>query len=213
MIVAPGGGFVNLADYEGAPIAEWLNSLGISAFVLMYRRKPSYHPIPFLNAQRALRYVRYNASRFNIQSNHLGMIGFSAGGYLTSCLATLADKNWFPPEYIPDSIDTIDAHPTVVVLCYALISLVDYAHKEANANLLGKNPDPGLLEIISTDRQVSATTSPAFIWTTKADKMLSYRHSELFAEACEQFGVDHELLEFETGDHGLGLTRISSRSF
>ncbi len=104
-------------------------------------------------------------------------------------------------------------HPTVVVLCYALISLVDYAHKEANANLLGKNPDPGLLEMISTDRQVSATTSPAFIWTTKADKMLSYRHSELFAEACEQFGVDHELLEFETGDHGLGLTRKSSRSF
>ena len=85
----------------------------------MYRRKLLLSSHSILRCAESLRYVRYNASRFNIQSNHLGMIGFSAGGYLTSCLATLADKNWFPPEYIPDSIDTMDCS-SALLLCYVM---------------------------------------------------------------------------------------------
>src|ERR1700736_4061460 len=84
VIVAPGGGYVLLAiNHEGRQVANWLNSLGVTAFVLKYRLGPKYrHPIELGDAQRAVRLVRFRAKEFGIRPDRIGMMGFSAGGHL-----------------------------------------------------------------------------------------------------------------------------------
>ena len=93
VVVCPGGGYAKLAmDHEGRQVAEWLNSLGVAAFVLKYRLAPRYrHPAPLEDAKRALRLVRSRASEFRIAPDRIGVWGFSAGGHLASTLATHFD--------------------------------------------------------------------------------------------------------------------------
>src|SRR5207248_8244641 len=93
VVICPGGGYQHLAiDHEGKQIAEWLNSLGVTAFMLKYRLAPRYrHPAPLADAQRAIRTVRARAEEFKIDPKRIGIIGFSAGGHLTSTAATHFD--------------------------------------------------------------------------------------------------------------------------
>src|SRR5262252_3386236 len=89
VIVCPGGGYSHLADHEGRPVAEWLNTLGITAFVLKYRFGPRYHhPAPLQDAARAIRTVRARAAEWGIDQNRVGILGFSAGGHLASTFGT-----------------------------------------------------------------------------------------------------------------------------
>ena len=82
--MCPSGSYMALSlDNEGRQVAEWLNNLGIAAFVLKYRLAPAYrYPVQLLDAQRAMRYVRSNASLYNVNANEIGMMGFAAGGHL-----------------------------------------------------------------------------------------------------------------------------------
>ncbi|HYF37330.1 MAG TPA: alpha/beta hydrolase, partial [Prosthecobacter sp.] len=91
-VVCPGGGYGGLAaDHEGKQVAKWFNGLGVSAFVLHYRLgTQGYHfPTQLIDVQRAIRHVRFNAETYGIDPNRIGIIGFSAGGHLTSMAATL----------------------------------------------------------------------------------------------------------------------------
>ena len=91
VIVCPGGGYGVRAEHEGRPIAEWLNGIGISAFVLRYRVAPYRHPNPLLDAQRAIRYVRLHAAEWGLDEGRIGILGFSAGGHLASTAGTQYD--------------------------------------------------------------------------------------------------------------------------
>ena len=94
VIVAPGGGYGNLAmNHEGRQVANWLNSLGVTAFVLKYRLGPKYHhPIELGDAQRAIRLMRTRAQEFGVLPDRVGIMGFSAGGHLASTAATHFDR-------------------------------------------------------------------------------------------------------------------------
>src|SRR4030095_11091145 len=93
VIVCPGGGYQHLADHEGRPVAEWLNSIGITAFVLKYRIGPKYHhPAPLQDAARAVRLVRARASEWKIDPKRIGVLGFSAGGHVASTIGTHFDS-------------------------------------------------------------------------------------------------------------------------
>jgi acetyl esterase/lipase len=81
IIVCPGGGYVRRADHEGGPVARWLNQLGISVFVLNYRVAPFEHPIPLQDALRAIRIIRHRAVEWKIDSERIGILGFSADGH------------------------------------------------------------------------------------------------------------------------------------
>ncbi|NMC05000.1 MAG: alpha/beta hydrolase [Candidatus Lokiarchaeota archaeon] len=205
MIVVPGGGYCSRAPHEGIPVAEWLNSIGIAAFVLNYRVFPFCFPVPFLDAQRATRYVRHHAARFNVDPNHIGMLGFSAGGHLTSMAGALRKRDWFPPEHVPDAVDAEPDALECIVLCYAVINMDTHKHPGVLANLMGKYPDPDIVSQLSTERQVSESTPPAFLWTTRDDAIVPIVHSELFRDALARFHIEHELHVFEHGRHGLGL--------
>jgi acetyl esterase/lipase len=205
IIVAPGGGYSDRAPHEGAPIAEWLNSIGIPSFVLNYRVSPFRFPVPFLDAQRAVRYIRHHAARFNVDRDRIGMLGFSAGGHLTSTAGTLQRRGWFPPEYHEDAIDAEPDALACIVLCYPVIDMDAYAHPGCRVNLLGRHPAPELLHLLSTEQQVSKATPPTFIWTTRDDQGVPFVHSTSFSDALARNGIDHELHVFEHGAHGLGL--------
>jgi acetyl esterase/lipase len=142
VVVCPGGGYrVVAADHEGRQIAEWLNSLGVSAFVLQYRLGERYrHPAPLQDAQRAIRMVRSRAKVWRVDPKRVGILGFSAGGHLASTAATHFDDGR------PDAADPIEregSRPDFAVLCYAVISLVDpVAHAGSRRFLLGDTAPP-----------------------------------------------------------------------
>jgi acetyl esterase/lipase len=205
VIIAPGGAYMIRARHEGVPIAKWLNSVGISAFVLNYRQGPYRHPIPFLDAQRAIRLIRGNAQKFGINPDCLGMLGFSAGGHLTASIGTLTNRSWFPPTYQPDEIDRLPDVPNFLVLCYPVISMKRIPHGWSLFNLLGRHPDPKMVDLLSLETQITAATPPTFIWTTHDDNIISDAHSTSFIEGLRNHKIPNESYIFPHGRHGLAL--------
>lgn len=203
VIVCPGGGYARRADHEGRPVAQWLNSLGISAFVLHYRVAPYRHPYPLLDAKRAIRLVRHRASQWNIDPHRIGVLGFSAGGHLAATLATHFDGG---DPMAADPIERQSSGPDLAILCYPVITLRGpFAHQGSARNLLGEAPDPSLLAALSCDTQVSPETPPAFLWHTADDATVPVENSLTFAGALSRHGVPFALHVFPHGRHGLGL--------
>jgi acetyl esterase/lipase len=203
VLVTPGGGYGHLAvDHEGWQVARWLNDNGISAFVFRYRYSPYRHPVPLNDALRAMRLVRSRAKQWNLDPTRIGMLGFSAGGHLTSSVGTHFD---FQTSAI-DDIDKFSARPDFLVLVYPVISLTtEFTHQGSKTNLLGENPDPKLAELMSNDRQVTAKTPPTFLIHSTTDEGVPWQNSQLFFDACQKNGVKSKLVLFDRGAHGYGL--------
>src|SRR5271166_2933137 len=93
VVVCPGGGYGMLAvEHEGKQVAEWLNGLGVAAFVLKYRLGPRYHhPAMLDDAGRAIRTVRALGRKWGVDPNRIAILGFSAGGHLASTAGTHFD--------------------------------------------------------------------------------------------------------------------------
>lgn len=205
LVICPGGGYVSLAsNHEGRQVANWLNSLGIAAFVLKYRLGPRYHhPIELGDAQRAIRMVRAHAVEYGVAADHVGIMGFSAGGHLASTAGTHFDSG-DPND--ADPIQRVSSRPDFLVLGYPVISLKPpYVHAGSLKNLLGDSPDPNLVEKLSNELQVTPQTPPAFLFHTTEDKAVPVENSVLFYLALRKAGVPAELHVFEKGPHGFGL--------
>jgi acetyl esterase/lipase len=205
VVVCPGGGYRALAmDHEGVQIARWLNSIGVAAFVLKYRLGPRYHhPAPLNDAQRALRYVRLNAERLHIDRDRVGIWGFSAGGHLASTAATHFDRG---NQGASEMIDRMSSRPDFAILAYPVISFTtEYTHQGSRRFLLGENPDPQLVELLSNEKQVTADTPPTFLFHTTNDQAVPVENSVLFYLALRKAGVPAELHIYEHGRHGVGL--------
>jgi acetyl esterase/lipase len=198
VLVLPGGGYARQAPHEAEPVAEWLASLGLHAFILRYKVAPHRHPEPLIDAKQAMTWIRSGAHGLPVDPARVGVLGFSAGGHLAASLATAL------PTGEPD-LDTPAAVPDLSVLCYPVISFTASPHLGSVENLLGQTPPDALLQLHSTERQVTAETPPAFLWHTEDDAAVSARHSVLYAEALRVKGVDAELHLFPSGRHGLGL--------
>lgn len=201
VIVCPGGGYTCKAPHEGEPIAKWLNTIGVNAFVLDYRVAPYMHPYPMLDVQRAIRYVRYNCKEFNIDPNRIGILGFSAGGHLAGTAAVHFD---FGKED-GDVIDKVSCRPDMAILCYPVITTGKYTHQGSVDNLLGENPSQELLDYMSIEKQVKENTPPMFLWHTAEDVTVPMENSLLLSTALKEKGIEFELHIFPKGRHGLGL--------
>ena len=205
VIVAPGGGYQVLAtNHEGRQIANWLNAAGITAFVLKYRLGPRYHhPIELGDAQRAIRLVRARAAEFGIGPNRIGMMGFSAGGHLTSTAETHFDSG---NPNASDPIDRASSRPNFAILGYPVISFTaPFTHQGSAKSLLGDSPDPQLLKDLSNELQVTPQTPPTFLFTTSEDTGVPPENSVAFYLALHKAGVPAELHVFQKGPHGVGL--------
>ncbi|MGH9584243.1 MAG: alpha/beta hydrolase, partial [Bryobacteraceae bacterium] len=144
VLVCPGGGYVHLAmGHEGRQIAAWLNSYGITAFVLRYRLGPKYHyPMELDDAKRAMRYARAHAAEFGIDPRRIGVWGFSAGGHLASTLGTHFDAGHAES---PDSVERQSSRPDFMILAYPVITMEEpYVHRGSRNALLGSHPNSAL---------------------------------------------------------------------
>ncbi len=192
------------AAHEGQGYAEWLADNGIAGLVLKYRlgSKGYRHPAMLQDAARAVRLTRAKAGEWKIDARRVGIMGSSAGGHLASTLLTHFDAGK------PDNADPIErqsSRPDIGILCYAVISMGPDTHGGSRKNLLGDNPAPELIELLSNEKQVTAQTPPTFIWHTWEDKAVKVENALAFASVLQKNGVPFDLHIYQKGAHGLGL--------
>jgi acetyl esterase/lipase len=204
VVICPGGGYGGLASHEGPDYALFLNQHGVTAFVLKYRLgSHGYrHPRMLEDAQRAVRLVRARAKDWSIEPKRVGIMGSSAGGHLASTALTHFDSGK------PDASDPVErqsCRPDLGVLCYAVISMGPNTHQGSKNNLLGKEPSPELVELLSNEKQVTPNTPPCFVWHTMEDKAVKVENSLDFAAALQRNGVPFDLHVYQKGRHGIGL--------
>jgi acetyl esterase/lipase len=218
VIICPGGGYKILAcDHEGKKIAQWLNSIGLNAFILKYRLPVSKEPqaqytyphnTPLLDAQRAIRIVRFNAKTWNVDPNRIGIMGFSAGGHLASTAVTHFDSG---NKFALDPIDRISSRPDFAILAYPVISFdPDIAHMGSRYNLISKNPDPKLIQLYSNEKQVTHNTPPTFLVHADDDTGVSAENSVRFYLALRKAHVPAEIHIYKAGKHGFGLGKTGT---
>ena len=180
VVICPGGGYGMLADdHEGRQVAEWLNSLGVAAFVLKYRLGPRYHhPAMLQDAGRAIRTVRARGPKWGVDPHRVAIMGFSAGGHLASTAGTHFDAGKADAE---DPVERVSSRPDRLILVYPVIALATpYGHSGSKQNLLGDNPSDDLVRSLSNETQVTAQTPPTFLAHTNEDSGVPAENSLLF---------------------------------
>ena len=212
VIICPGGGYSHLAmTHEGADVAKWLNSLGITAFLLKYRLPSDETMVdktigPLQDAQRAIQLVRQRAGEWGVDAGKVGILGFSAGGHLASTAGT---------HFLQTTIDNsaqVSLRPDFMILLYPVISFSDsIGHRGSRDNLLGTHPDPALIAAYSNERRVTSQTPPTFIVHAEDDKTVPVLNSLYFYEALVKNGVPAELHVYPNGGHGWGLWNSLSK--
>lgn len=213
MLIFPGGGYGILAyDWEGTDIAKFLNGKGIAGIVVKYRlpsdtSQTDKHNVPLIDAQRALRLTRSMAKIFNIETNKIGILGFSAGGHLAATLGTHFEEKVYEPL---DAADELSARPDFMALGYPVISFGEMTHSGSKKNLIGENPSPEMVTHFSNEKQVSENTPPTFLFHAGDDKAVPIENSLLFYKALNDKGVSATMHIYPKGGHGFSLARKDS---
>lgn len=193
-IVMPGGGYVIKSwDHEGKQIAEWLNSIGISAFVLDYRVGPAYDGRAILaDGKQAILTLREKAAELGIDPNRLGVCGFSAGGHLAGSCATM--------------YDTKEERPDFAILCYGVLTLENPNDGTARRFLGDRTDDQEYAKQSSPIHRVTPDCPPMFMWTTITDKSVPPKTNTFAMEkACRKAGIPYRFICYDHGGHGLGI--------
>jgi acetyl esterase/lipase len=206
VLICPGGGYSGLAfNHEGHAVAKWLNDNGIAGIILKYRlpsdlimKDKSVGPLQ--DAQEAIRIIRRNAVKWNIDPNRIGVIGFSAGGHLASTLSTHYAEKVYEPK------DTVSAKPNFSLLIYPVITMdSSFTHAGSRRNLIGAKPSAEDIKRFSNELQVNEKTPPAFIVHSADDKAVPVKNSIVYYEQLVRYGIPSELHVFQKGGHGYGL--------
>jgi len=210
VIICPGGGYGVLAfSHEGTDVAEEFNRKGIAAFVLKYRlpndaSMPDKSIGPLQDAQRAIQLVREKADAWNINTDEIGIMGFSAGGHLASTAGT-----HFHSATI-DNPQTINLRPDFMILVYPVISFdPEVGHMGSVKNLLGEAPSKEMIALYSNDEQVGKDTPPTYLVHAKDDPV-KIENSYLFIQALEKYGIPYATTFYEQGGHGYGMVNPTS---
>ncbi len=197
VVICPGGGYRILAyDWEGTDVAKYLNAHGIAAMVLKYRlpdtdSNEEPHQSPLMDAQQAMKIVRSNAQKWNINTDKVGIMGFSAGGHLASTLGTHYDT---------------ESKPNFMALIYPVISMsAGVTHMGSRTSLLGNNPSADLINHYSNELQITEQTPPTFLLHASDDQAVVVKNSLLFYQGLVAKGVPAEMHIYPSGGHGFGL--------
>nr|WP_320022921.1 alpha/beta hydrolase [uncultured Draconibacterium sp.] len=206
VVICPGGGYSGLAiRHEGLQVAQWFNSVGITAFVLTYRQPDdaimeNKSIGPLQDGQRAIRLVRRHAKEWGINPEKIGIMGFSAGGHVASTISTHYN------EKVYDPVDSTNARPNFSLLIYPVISMDStITHSGSRVNLLGNSPTPEQVMHFSNELQVNEQTPPAFVVHSLDDDVVPVQNSIKYALAMKKHHVPCELHIYESGGHGYGM--------
>ncbi|MEZ6140265.1 MAG: alpha/beta hydrolase [Zavarzinella sp.] len=210
VVVCPGGGYGGLAiGHEGFEIAKFLNDRGIVAVLLRYRtasqRPTPLKMAPLLDAQRAIRWTRANATQYGIKADKIGIWGFSAGGHLASTASTHFDEG---NKEAKDPVDQVSCRPDFSILSYPVITMnKEVTHGGSKRNLLGESPTEEEVAYFSNELHVTAKTPPTFLFHTHEDKVVLPENAILYYLALKKAGVPAEIHLYEKGPHGVGLSQ------
>ncbi len=153
-------------------------------------------------AAAPLRLVRAKAAAWGIDPRRVGIMGLSAGGHLASTLLTHFDAGQADAN---DPIERESSRPDLGILCYAVITFGQHTHQGTKRNLLGPDPSPELVRLLSNELQVTPETPPCFVWHTWEDAGVPVENSLEFAAALRQAKVPFDLHVYQKGQHGIGL--------
>lgn len=213
VLICPGGGYTHLAyKKEGIDVAKLLNQSGIQAFVLNYRcndklnEKKHHYPASFNDVSTAMRIIRKNSSKWNIDTQKTGVMGFSAGGHLA---ATLANQNDTGDHNADHELLKYSSRPDFAILIYPVITFTNenYVHKGSRKNLLGENRSKSeeWKTKLSQELQVNTNTPPVFLLHADDDHAVKPENSVLFYMALKSFDIPATLHILPKGGHGFGL--------
>jgi len=207
VLLVPGGGYGFLAyDNEGTEQARWLNALGVTCFILLYRLPGEgwgeRRLVPLQDAQRAMRVIRSRAASFGVDGKRIAVIGFSAGGHLAGSLATRHGERVYAPV---DAADTQSARPDLAGLIYPVISMdAAITHKGSRDNLLGATPSAAEVTAASVEARVTAETPPVFLVHASDDGTVPIANSLSMYSALLAAKRPAEMHVFDEGGHGFG---------
>jgi len=209
VVVFPGGGFEGLAiDLEGTDACTWLTSLGITCVLLKYRVPSSPYDwhckcrpnglelsLPSLqDAQRTIRLVRMDAAKWHIDPHKIGVLGFSAGGYLVAEVSTDFSRRVYSPV---DAADEESARPDFAMAIYP-------GHLAVNRNLASDN------DALNPSVQVSRGSPPTFLVQAEDDYVDGVKQSLVYYRALAKARVAAELHLYAQGGHAFGLRPTNS---
>ncbi|MCE4223507.1 alpha/beta hydrolase [Methylobacterium sp. C25] len=215
VLIAAGGGYRRIMmDLEARPAGRWLAARGITAFSLLYRLPredwASGRLAPLQDAQRALRLIRARASRYGLDPEHVGVLGFSAGGYLMGLAATRFDLRTYDPV---DAMDALSAKPSSAALAYPVITLEQpYDDSSTAHQVVGRHGDPALAYEWSVQTGVRAGGPPVFLVHAADDQVAAAANTRIMTQACMRAGVPVEEHLPQTGRHGFGMGRPGTES-
>ncbi len=226
VIVVPGGGFsYKQSDYdaegnqsEGDLVAMELNKAGISAFVLWYRTNPYCFPVPLVDMQRAVRFVRYHAAEYGLNPDKISAIGFSGGGYeIAGLLNLLRGKNAFSEGYVPDTVDAVSdelqtaglIYPCVSFKCLMPMMSACFTREQVDT----EEKRQKLADQYSCVKNYSSADVPQFFSYGGKDFMIPPAHEEEYIEKLKATGTDHEILFIPTANHGFGASPKSRKKY
>ncbi len=204
VLITPGGGYKfysNMAHY-----CQWLNGLGVAAYVVTYRL-PGHgykHPAPLHDAQRAMRIIRYNAEAWGLDPNRIGVLGNSSGGHLASTLETHFDRG---DKDAKDPVERMSCRPDFAFLLSPVITMQGkYCHFYSRGRLLPPDPPKQLVGDLSNELQVTPDTPPTFLVAGGQDRLVPAENSLMFFEALRKNNVAFsELHFFSHGGHGYAV--------
>lgn len=204
VIYAAGGGYVRVAiGANGGEITRWLNSLGVTVFVLKYRHSDYGAPAPLRDALRAVRLVRSRAEELGVKTDRVGMLGGSAGAHLTACAGTMFDAAEGRTGQV---LDAVSGRPDFMVLVFPVISMQEpHGHAASRRALLGPEPSEEWKLRWSVDQQVTKGTAPAFLVHSSEDAVVTVENSLLFYQAMRRAGAPIEMHLYPKGPHGAGM--------
>ena len=204
VIICPGGGDEYLSfTREGHQSAQWLSGLGVTAFVLKSRLSGFGHPAPLQDVARAIRLVRSQAARYGVAPDRIGVMGSSAGGHLAASAATLFNH---PATRTGAALDAVSARPDFTMLMYPVITMtLPATHAGSRKALIGASPAPELVQLMSTEKQVSADTPPTLLIHSQDDGTVPVENSILFYQALTRAHVPAEMVLYERGGHGMAM--------
>lgn len=204
VLVLPGGGYHMTSDREAEPVAKAFFAAGMNAFVLRYSVKDeAVGYAPLLDAALALKIIRDNADKWNIDKDKIVVCGFSAGGHLAASLGTL-----WKLDVLSDALkcDSRYLRPDGMILGYPVITAGSKAHKGSIYKLVNKeNPTQEEMDVFSLEKRVDTDTCPAFIWHTASDGGVPVENALYMCEALSKNKIPFELHVFPHGEHGLSL--------
>lgn len=213
VVICPGGGYGGLAiSHEGYDVAEKFASMGVSAFVLKYRLPSDEIMVdkkigPLQDAQQAIKYVRENASKYGINPDKIGIMGFSAGGHLASTASTHFER------VAIENKEGTSVRPDFSILIYPVITFGEFTHKGSRNNLIGENAPQDLITLYSNEKQVTSKTPITFIVHANDDKSVPVENSINYMLALNKAGVKNEAHIYPTGGHGFGLNNKTVKDY